>query len=103
MSSFLLLSFTGTDTAAATVSTGQAYIDVALKYGWDSVTILYDDNHSMSRLKEVLDKTSNIQYPSTFRMVVKKLINTTENGYREVSTRKKACLLRTAKRFFLAF
>ena len=38
-----------------------AYNDLIGKYGWDAVTILYENNESMSRLKEVLDRTAKVQ------------------------------------------
>ena len=63
---------------------GQAYTDLAFRYGWDTVTILYEDNDSMSRLKEILDKTADVLFPNTFKLNLKKLVNTTENGYRDV-------------------
>ena len=37
-----------------------AYNDLIGKYGWDAVTILYENNESMSRLKEVLDRTAKV-------------------------------------------
>ena len=63
---------------------GQAYTDLAFRYGWDTVTILYEDNESMSRLKEILDKTADVLFPNTFKLNLKKLVNTTDNGYRDV-------------------
>ena len=39
----------------------QAYNDIIGKYGWDAVTILYENNESMSRLKEVLDRTAKVK------------------------------------------
>ena len=71
---------------------------MAFRYGWDTVTILYEDNDSMSRLKEIMDKTADVLFPNTFKLNVKKLINNTENGngFRDVSTflskiKKKLC------------
>ena len=34
-------------------------------------------------VKEILDKTADVLYPNTFRLNLKKLVNTTESGYRE--------------------
>ena len=63
---------------------GSAFIDLVIKYNWDVVTILYENNDSMMRLKEVFTRTAKILYPNTFRMVVKQLVHTEENGYRDV-------------------
>ena len=95
---------------------GRAYTGLIHKYGWDTVTILYEDNVSMKRLKEILDRTSevgkiffsssllaNTHHMSSvlwqtcmqnyfsfqalkieFRLVVKQLMQTEENGYRDV-------------------
>ncbi len=38
----------------------EAYNDIIGKYGWDAVTILYENNESMSRLKGVLDRTAKV-------------------------------------------
>ena len=45
-----------------------AYNDLIGKYGWDAVTILYENNESMSRLKEVLDRTAKV---SDFHTIMK--------------------------------
>ena len=41
--------------------TGQAYNDLIDRYGWESVTILYEDNNSMKRLKAILERTSQVK------------------------------------------
>ena len=41
-------------------SIAEAYNDIIGKYGWDAVTILYENNESMSRLKGVLDRTAKV-------------------------------------------
>ena len=46
-----------------------AFIDLVVKYGWDSVTILYEDNDSMMRLKEIFTRTT--------KACIKKLKNCT--------------------------
>ena len=43
-----------------TIFSAQAYNDLIGKYGWDAVTILYENNESMSRLKEVFDRTATV-------------------------------------------
>ena len=63
---------------------GSAFIDLVIQYNWDVVTILYENNESMMRLKEIFTRTAKILYPNTFRMVVKQLVHTEENGYRDV-------------------
>ena len=45
-----------------------AYNDLIGKYGWDAVTILYENNESMSRLKEVLDRTAKV---SDYHIIIK--------------------------------
>ena len=42
------------------IFSAQAYNDLIGKYGWDAVTILYENNESMSRLKEVFDRTATV-------------------------------------------
>lgn len=37
---------------------GQAYVDLIQRYGWDQVTILYENNDSLMRLKKIFDQTS---------------------------------------------
>jgi hypothetical protein len=39
---------------------GKAFIDLITQYGWESITILYEDNDSMMRLKEIFDITSEV-------------------------------------------
>ena len=39
---------------------GTALIDLVVKYGWDSVTILYENNDSMMRLKEIFTRTTKV-------------------------------------------
>ena len=62
---------------------GRAYIDLIVKYGWETITILYENNDSMMRLKGIFDRTSDVPYGSNFRIVTKEL-KMTENGYRDV-------------------
>ncbi len=65
---------------------GRAYTDVIEAYGWDSVTILYENNDSMMRLKTVFDRTAELQtgFTSTpFSILTKELVKN-ENGYRDV-------------------
>ena len=38
-----------------------AFIDLVVKYGWDSVTILYENNDSMMRLKEIFTRTTKVR------------------------------------------
>ena len=46
-------------------------IDLVVKYGWDSVTILYENNDSMMRLKEIFTRTTKvITYQLIFRIKV---------------------------------
>jgi len=40
--------------------TGKAFIDLIVQYGWESITILYENNDSMMRLKEIFDITSEV-------------------------------------------
>ncbi|XP_040571507.1 glutamate receptor ionotropic, kainate 2 [Lepeophtheirus salmonis] len=63
---------------------GRALIDIINAYGWDYVTILYEDNDSIIRIKELLDFTSEIASPDIFQFVMKQLVSTPEDGYREV-------------------
>lgn len=81
---------------------GQAFLDLITQYGWDSITILYQNNYSMARLKQIFDKTSDaapntIRYPRHFfqsldgsqslifnRFLAKELVYNEENGYRDV-------------------
>ena len=37
---------------------GMAFIDLVVQYRWDTVTILYEDNDSMMRLKEIFTRTT---------------------------------------------
>jgi hypothetical protein len=41
--------------------TGKAFIDLITQYGWESITILYENNDSMMRLKEIFDITSEVK------------------------------------------
>ena len=63
---------------------GRAYIDIIEQYGWDAITILYENNDSMMRLKAIFDKTSKISDNEQFSILTKELVNN-ENGYRDVS------------------
>ena len=38
-----------------------AFIDLVVKYGWDSVTIMYENNESMMRLKEIFTRTTEVR------------------------------------------
>ena len=42
-------------------NSGSAFIDLVIKYGWVSVTILYENNESMMRLKEIYTHTSKVK------------------------------------------
>ena len=66
--------------------TGSAFTDLIVKYDWDSVTILYENNDSMLRLKEIFTRTSKMIYPRSFKMVLKQLKQSPELGYRDVSS-----------------
>nr|AHN49642.1 ionotropic glutamate kainate receptor 2 [Caligus rogercresseyi] len=63
---------------------GRALIDLINAYGWDAVTILYENNESLRRIKELLDLTSEIASPDTFQFIMKQLIQSPDDGYRDV-------------------
>ena len=46
---------------------GSAFIDLVIKYGWVSVTILYENNESMMRLKEIYTHTSKVKIIISFK------------------------------------
>jgi hypothetical protein len=39
---------------------GKAYDDLINRYGWEKVTILYEDNNSMKRIKTLFERTSKV-------------------------------------------
>ncbi len=39
---------------------GHAFIELVVRYGWDTVTILYEDNDSMMRLKEIFSRSAQV-------------------------------------------
>ena len=43
-----------------------AFIDLVVKYGWDSVTIMYENNESMMRLKEIFTRTTEVRTQHTY-------------------------------------
>ena len=63
---------------------GSAYIDIIEQYGWDAITILYENNDSMMRLKAIFDKTSKVSDNEQFSILTRELVNN-DNGYRDVS------------------
>ena len=65
---------------------GKAFTDLIAKFGWDSITILYEDQNSLLRLKEIFTRTSEMVYPKSFKMILKQLVKTEDFGYRAVST-----------------
>ena len=44
-----------------------AFIDLVVKYGWDSVTIMYENNESMMRLKEIFTRTTEVRTLRTYQ------------------------------------
>ena len=40
---------------------GSGYVDLITQYGWDTITILYENNDSMMRLKKIFDRTSEVR------------------------------------------
>ena len=49
------------------VPVGGAFIDLIVKYDWDAITILYENNDSMMRLKGIFDRTAEVKcskYPT---------------------------------------
>jgi len=64
-------------------SLGRAYLDLLEAYQWKTITILYQDNDSMTTLEEILGKTSTVGPEDEFRIIMKKLDHN-ENGYRDV-------------------
>lgn len=41
---------------------GQAYVDLIERYDWDTITILYENNDSMARLKKIFDRTAEVNF-----------------------------------------
>ena len=52
---------------------GSAYIDLIVKYGWDAITILYENNDSMMRLKAIFDRTAEVETFHTLKIGTKKV------------------------------
>ena len=48
---------------------GKAFIDLISQYGWESITILYENNDSMMRLKEIFDITSEVSAKAFFQKI----------------------------------
>ncbi|XP_059097644.1 glutamate receptor ionotropic, kainate 2-like isoform X2 [Tigriopus californicus] len=63
---------------------GQAYVDLIERYDWDTITILYENNDSMARLKKIFDRTAEEINGNSFRIITKKLIHHEIKGYREI-------------------
>jgi hypothetical protein len=40
--------------------TGQAFIEIVDTYGWETILLLYQDVDSMSWLKPIFDRTSQV-------------------------------------------
>lgn len=40
---------------------GRAYVDHIIRYGWDMITVLYENNDSMMRLKGIFDRTAEVR------------------------------------------
>ena len=53
---------------------GMAFIDLVVKYGWDSVTIMYENNESMMRLKEIFTRTTEVRTQYLHRLDSKPLV-----------------------------
>ena len=52
-------------------NSGSAFIDLVIKYGWVSVTILYENNESMMRLKEIYTHTSKVKIMISLEKICK--------------------------------
>ena len=62
----------------------RAYMDIIEHYGWKTITILYENNDSMMRMKAIFDRTSNLLPIDQFAIITRELVMN-ENGYRDVS------------------
>ena len=60
-----------------------AFIDLVVKYGWDSVTIMYENNESMMRLKEIFTRTTEVRTLRTYQSF------TSHSAYVATSTESK--------------
>ena len=62
-------------------SLSRIYLDLLEAYDWRTVTVLYQDNNSLKKLKQIFHKTARMT--EKFRLVVKQL-RPNSNGYRDV-------------------
>ena len=61
-----------------------AYVDLIKQYGWETITILYENNESMMRMKAIFDQTSSLISENKFTILTRELVRN-DNEYRDVS------------------
>ena len=61
-----------------------AYVDLIRQYGWETITILYENNESMMRMKAIFDQTSSLLSDNKFTILTRELVRN-DNEYRDVS------------------